>query len=247
MRSKNHPWLSEYWLGLGMALAGIIMSIWLGVKGKLDLYIHPRYTVFTLLMSALAFLIISAGFWRRLHRSSIISKSSGWQVALGAVCIVISVGLLISRPSPLTSTTANQRGVNAGSLDLSTQTNSTTISTNGDYSRFTVKEWSSLLAQTSDPHFFVGKKAHLVGFVTAVSEDKNSFYVSRFVITCCAVDARAIGVPVYSPGWQNEYRENQWVQIDGSFVQNTASASPSIVVKPANITKINTPDDPYAF
>jgi putative membrane protein len=247
MRSRL-PWLSEYWQGIVLTFTACAVTLWLGAAGKLDLYIHPRYILFTVVMGLMALAILLFGMWHGQGTRGLTARTSLPGLLLGITCMILCLSLVVTRPAPLTSSIASQRGVNTASLDLSTSATDVTSSISGsDYSRLTVKEWASLLGQTSDPGFFVGKKVQLTGFVTPIKEDSDSFYISRFVVTCCAVDARPIGVPVKMPGWQAVYKENQWLQLKGEFIKNIDQASPAVVVDSESIQKINEPDNPYDF
>ncbi|MEK7153348.1 MAG: TIGR03943 family protein [Patescibacteria group bacterium] len=239
-------WLTDYWQGLILAVSSIIASLWLGLTGKLTLYIHPRYVIFTMVMSGLSLIIIMAGLWLHPYKRAFLRPKSLLSISMGLVCLLLCVSLLVTKPSALTSSTASQRGINTGALDLASQSSITTqLPSNVDYSQFTVKEWASLLSQTTDPSFFEGKKTDITGFISPADNNPNVFFASRFILTCCAVDARPIGVPVYYPNWRAAYNTDQWVRVDGSFTQNPDKGTPLNVIKPSAITKVNQPDDPY--
>ena len=114
---------------------------------------------------------------------------------------------------------------------------------------FTVADWSSLLRQTSDLSFYAGKPVDVVGFITPDPDDPtNMFYVSRFVVTCCAVDAQPVGVPVFLANWQQDYAVDDWVQLTGEFGTNPSTASSqSIALSPDSAAKVETPSEPYLF
>jgi uncharacterized membrane protein YcgQ (UPF0703/DUF1980 family) len=68
------------------------------------------------------------------------------------------------------------------------------------------------------------------------------------VVTCCAVDAQPIGVPVYHPGWQNEYKTDSWVTTTSGFHANPdAAGRESIVLIPDVITPTAQPAQPYVY
>lgn len=121
------------------------------------------------------------------------------------------------------------------------------ISVGGDSSAFTIKDWASLLGQVSSPDFFAGRSVDVVGFVTADQADpENVYFVSRFIVTCCAVDAQPVGVPVHDPGWTSRLEENQWVHVVGPFTAapDASSSTPSVVV-PDRTEIVDEPADPY--
>ncbi|MBF4573926.1 TIGR03943 family protein [Herbiconiux sp. VKM Ac-1786] len=167
---------------------------------------------------------------------------------LAGVVILGTVGaLLIVPPSTLTTATVDQRDLNASAAV--TDTGATETLVGSDTSAFTIKDWASLLRQGAGEDYFAGKTATLTGFVTPDPTDPDDvFYVARFVVTCCAVDAQPVGVPVYLPGWQDSYAVDSWVEASGSFGTNpsTASSQP-IVFEPADITPVDQPAEPYVY
>jgi hypothetical protein len=46
------------WSGVALALMGVIATIWLAATGRLTLYVHPRYTVLTIMMAMLTLLAL---------------------------------------------------------------------------------------------------------------------------------------------------------------------------------------------
>ncbi|HEV7949157.1 MAG TPA: TIGR03943 family protein, partial [Glaciihabitans sp.] len=119
----------------------------------------------------------------------------------------------------------------------------------GAFATFTVLDWASLLRQTSDTAFYADKPVDVTGFITEDADDPdNVFYVSRFVITCCAVDAQPVGVPVYMPGWRDEMALDDWVQLTGQFVANpSTSSAQQIALAPESVTPVGEPSEPYLF
>jgi putative membrane protein len=242
-------WLSEYWTGLVTSLSLVIISLWLAVHGRLDLYIHPRYIWFTVLLCAVALVCILADLATRKNMPKTVERTRIGGVAAGLLGLAFCAALVILKPTTLTSLAADQRGINTAALTVSTSTTLADLSSvQADSTQFSLKEWAALLAQSNDSELFSGKAADVSGFVTpATSADPNVFYVSRFVITCCAVDARPLGVPVYKPGWQQQYKADQWLEVQGSFMPNPAASELSVVLLPKTITPIAEPDEPYAY
>jgi uncharacterized repeat protein (TIGR03943 family) len=120
-----------------------------------------------------------------------------------------------------------------------------------DTSEYGVKDWAALIRQTTDTTALVGKQVELTGFV--VPGDDGSFTLTRFVISCCAVDAQPVGLGVVTgdgdgAGAGTVPDEGQWVTVRGALAANPdQSADARIVVKAAKITDIAQPEDPYEF
>lgn len=247
-------------------------SIWLAVGGQLGLYIHPRYLVFTVVMAVVALALIVA---RLLISGRDASASEphdgrvdhhphddeddaspdsplqrGLSIGALALATALALGAVLLPPATLSAATAAQRDVTATSVSAGgTSVDDAQSADAAAFERYTVLEWSSLLAQTSDPAFYDGKPADLVGFVTPSPDAPDDvFYVTRFAITCCAVDAQPIGVPVYMPDWQSRFAADDWVEITGQFGANrSATSGATIALAPTGVTRVDQPDEPYLY
>lgn len=242
----------QRWLGVTLSLVGVVAILWLGATGQLELYIHPRYTVFTIVMaviggaaSAAAFLFVPG----RSHNHDETPERTGWRAALavgGSVLLVAAsvVGLLVLAPATLTSATAANRDI-ASATTLADA--DTTALVGGDSTTFTVKDWATLLHQGLGDDFFAGKRADFSGFLVA-TPDPDVVYVARFLVTCCAVDAQPLGVPVLLPGWQDRFAADDWVEVTGDFSPNPdpAAAEPTVLA-PDTMAKIDPPAQPYVY
>ncbi|MBB6404719.1 TIGR03943 family putative permease subunit [Arthrobacter sp. AZCC_0090] len=257
--------LVGHWQGVVLSLIGLIATIWLGLTGQLALYIHPRYFVFTIVMAVIAAVLALAAFaldpatpatpnehdHEREHDHDHAGERGsrwGWLWPLGSVLTVIAavVALLILPPSTLTTATVAQRDLNGSASALTLK--APALPSKGDYSAFTVRDWASLLRSGAGQDFFADKTAAVTGFITPDKTDPNVFFVARFVVTCCAVDAQPIGIPVYHPGWQNEYKTDSWVTISSGFRANPNPGSrEAIVLIPDSITPTTQPAQPYVY
>ncbi|WP_161580483.1 TIGR03943 family putative permease subunit [Subtercola vilae] len=165
------------------------------------------------------------------------------------------VALLAVPPSTLTSSTVEQRSLNAAASTLSNVGGGAGSGTGsgaaagGDTSAYTVKDWSTLIRQGAGPDALAGQTATLVGFVTPDPDDPtNVFYIARFVVTCCAVDAQPVGVAVYEPGWSGTYAKDSWVSATGVFASNPSVLSTATtVLQPTSIQAIAQPTEPYVY
>ena len=244
----------QQWRGVLLSLIGIVAVIWLALTDQLGLYIHPRYFVFTVIMAVIAgvFVLLAFGLPTQngsgQHERETPRRGAWvWVPANIVLLAVTAVGMLALPPTTLTTATVSQRDIN-GSATSALQDDAITL-VGGDDSALTVKDWAGLLRQGADEAFLAGKSPTLVGFVTPDPDDPTSvFYVARFVITCCAVDAQPIGVPVYLPGWQGQFSVDEWVIVTGAFVSNPSTSSvQSVVLTPSEISSIDRPAQPYVY
>ena len=246
------------WQGIALCVAALVSTVWLAVTNQLILYIHPRYIVFTVIMAALGLVLVVASFRRSPahdHDHDHDQPSPhGFRRAITVVgtvlTLTLAVALVVVPPTTLTTATAEQRVINSTQVGSGTRTvDSAASAPAGAFARFTVLDWSSLLRQTTDAGFYRDKAANIVGFITKDTDDpQNVFYVSRFVITCCAVDAQPVGVPVYLPNWRDRFAADQWVKVSGSFETNPSTKSQqSIALVPTVATKVDQPSEPYLY
>src|SRR5829696_4215749 len=236
---------------------------------QLTFYIHPRYITFTVALNAISLVACAVGFLLATWRMGTATSKSGTDVAspgsassagwrpsftvLVAVLVLVAAYALPART--LSSGTANQRSANFNSVQAQPSGSGAGSSTAGgdtlalfgaDTSRLTVADWALAFNLRSTPASYVGKEVDVVGFVFhPKGTPEDVFYVSRFSVTCCAVDARPLGVPVYSPGWQEEYEEDSWVHLTGSFAETEEDISEPVVVTPKNIEPTEQPEHPY--
>jgi len=248
------------WQGIVLCVAALVSTVWLAVTNQLILYIHPRYIVFTVIMTVLGLVLVIASLGRSPRHENehehehADSAPRGYRRVISVVgtvvTLVMATALVVVPPATLTTATADQRVINSTQVGSGTKTvDSAASAPAGAFARFTVLDWSSLLRQTTDASFYRDKAANVVGFITTDRDDpQNVFYVSRFVITCCAVDAQPVGVPVFLPNWQTRFAADHWVRVSGSFQTNPSTKSQqSIALVPTATTKVDQPSEPYLY
>ncbi len=243
----------QRWRGVALIGVAVVATIWLAFGNQLVLYIHPRYIVFTMIMGALALALVVASLLVRTHpededepgrRGKVLSS-----IGLG-VAALIAIAMVVIPPATLTSATASQRDINSTTLGAETQSVAEAAdASTASFAKFTVVDWASLLRQTSDLSFYDGKPVDVVGFITADPDDPaNMFYVSRFVVTCCAVDAQPTGIPVFLPNWQDTYAVDDWVRASGQFDTNPSTGSTqSVALSPDSVDAVDQPSEPYLY
>jgi putative membrane protein len=79
-------------------------------------------------------------------------------------------------------------------------------------------------------------------------DEEDVFFIARLAVSCCAVDAQPIGVPVYRPGWRDEIEPGAWIRIEGAFVKNPSRDSQEgVAIGVGSLANIEKPDQPYVF
>lgn len=242
--------LRQRWWGVLLLVTAAVCILWLATTDRLGLYIHPRYFVFTVIMAliAVALGIVSVLVHVDVEETPKRRGRTALQLAsvLGSLAIVGA--MVVLPPSTLSVATADSRQVNSGTLagEVQGQDAQTVLTANPDFSSFGIKDWATLLRQTTRPADLEGRAFTGSGFVIADPDDADVFYVSRFVVNCCAVDAQPVGVPVLLADWEQEYTAGDWVEVSGTLVAGSAEHLPLVVGTP-KVTAIDEPADPYDY
>ncbi|MFT4124097.1 MAG: TIGR03943 family protein [Microbacteriaceae bacterium] len=239
------------WRGILLTVAALGSTGWLAVTGRLDLYVNPRYIAFTVVLALVALVALVIGTAvRRPDAEGAEPPGRAGRLAgivVTVLCGTLAAAMVLLPPATLSSATATARQV-AAPAAASSDVQDDDLQT-GSTASFSVKDWAALLGQTSDASFWTGRTADVIGFVTPDSDDPDDvFYVTRFVVTCCAVDAQPVGVPVYSPGWASDgIAADDWVEVEGAFGVDPGASAAAIVLVPTAVTPTEQPDDPYLY
>lgn len=253
-------------LALALFVCGLAAIASLAFSGRLGWYIHPRSIGFTVAMTALA----SVGFICAIgvrhatradrstghatpDRASNCDSARGTRSATTAISWLLTVAgvvaLLLLQPATLTAERAAERVLapdqGSGIAPSGAAAEAAHIAGRADAS-LTLREWA-VLARQPDANLLAGRAASVQGFVIAEAEAPGDvFLVARYVVTCCAVDAQPIGVPVYAPGWREQFSPGDWVDVSGVFAMNPdVNNRWAAVVMPSRLTEIEEPADPY--
>jgi uncharacterized repeat protein (TIGR03943 family) len=245
------------WSGAALALVGVIATLGLAAIGRLTLYVHPRYTLLTVIMAVLTLLVLvgmaavgvsSAAGEDDDHGHDHDTRVSAFGRFLvwcnGAVLICAALALLVIPPATLSSTARQNRELVTSGQALDSTKVAALVG--ADPTTFSVKDWAALLSQ-GGPEAVLGKQVDLSGYVLDQDED-DVFFIARLAVSCCAVDAQPIGVPVYRPGWRDEIEPGGWIAIQGAFVNNPSRDSQEgVAIGVGSLANIEEPDQPYVF
>ena len=246
----------KYWRGILLTAIGAVATVWLTVSGQLGLYIHPRYFWFTAAMAAVALVFVAVALLLPRQRDHAHEheeapdaadrrRPRAWRgrVAVGAsavLLVAVTAALLALPPTTLSSALAGNRDLNAAgvvgqdAVELA----------QGDPATFTVKDWAVLIADGAADSTLGAAQPELLGFVVADPDSpESSFAVARYVMTCCAVDAQPVGVPVELPGWQERFADGAWVDVRGRFVERDEGW----VLLADSAEPVDAPAEPYVY
>ncbi len=234
-----------------LGLIGIVSILWLAATGQLGLYVHPRYFGFTTVVAGLALVATMVGYalLPSAHNDDDHDHGGGGALRrrLGvagrtAAGLGLVAALLVLPPATLSTSTVQQRDLNSG-VDTDTVT-----LVGADPAGFALRDWAALLADPATAVAYAGREATLSGFVTPAPDgNPDVLYLARFVVTCCTVDARPVGIPVAVADWADSYPVDGWLEVTGTFVTTSAAGTSTVVLKPTVLTPIDQPAQPYDY
>ncbi|MEA5467909.1 TIGR03943 family putative permease subunit, partial [Spirulina sp. 06S082] len=112
----------------------------------------------------------------------------------------------------------------------------------------TLMDWIRTLNAYPEPDAYTDLPANVTGFVVYIdSLPKDYLMISRFVITCCAVDAYPVGLPVKLPSTRDQFPPDTWLKIEGIMTTEELNGERRLVINATNANKIDTPSNPYEF
>lgn len=252
--------------GLGILAWGILMLKY-SVSGELKLLIHPNYFA---LVTVTGFVLLFLGALRLFQTGRRWFKKSSKKVdqdtvthvtvlplGLGTILLLTTalLGLFIT-PSVFTSQLALQRGISTSLPPTRTQAASFASQTKPEDR--TLVDWVRTISAYPEPDFYAGQKVNITGFV--VHGDylpDNYILISRFILTCCAVDAYPVAIPVRLEGSRSQFPPDTWLTIQGEIVTETLATGPDqaregaekrqVVVAANSVEVVPTPADPYSY
>ncbi|RMF24668.1 MAG: TIGR03943 family protein [Cyanobacteria bacterium J083] len=256
------PWLDV----IALLIWGILLSKYF-FAGQLKLLIHPNYHSLAL-VTGIVFLLLGGFKAKQLlspssntnslnapeieHKTLFPPKLSSFLLIITAI-----IGLVFS-PTVLTSQTALARGVTEALPVTRNQPQLFRASSKPE--ERSLIEWIRTLNAYPEPDAYEGQAAKVSGFVVHLPQlPKNYFLISRFIITCCAVDAYPVGIPVKLEGVdRSTYPPDTWLKIEGTMIPETLPVAPQpnqptnqperqLVLKATKLEVIPTPKDPYGY
>lgn len=257
--------ISEWLDSLALLSWGLLLLKY-SLTGELKLLVHPNYfwlititgVIFILLTIIKTWQIVNQRWVKLQNANTSVQHISLLPSGFGSGLLVMTavLGLLIP-PRILSSDTALQRGVTEALPVTRVQTQEFRTSTlPQDRS---IVDWVRTLNAYPEPTAYLGQPVKVSGFVIHLKNlDDNYILLSRFIITCCAVDAYPVGIPVKLNGSKSLYPPDSWLEVEGEMITeiigvdtNTLSANASgkrqVVIQAKSVKKIPTPSDPYGY
>jgi putative membrane protein len=222
-----------------LGLLGLYI-IYLFLLGKLNYLIHIRYIWLALAAGVIIALIGMIGLI--INRKSLLDRSKLSIINLLMLLMVMAMFLvpLKSLSSDSFSLRAITQQVQLNSAEKEMITNK--LNFNVDSTTFTMYDWIKAKG-LGDTDWFVGKKFKGTGFISPVKDDKH-FTLSRFIISCCVVDATPTGL-IVEYDYTKTYKANDWLEVEGVFVVKDYAGVVQPVIIPTRVQVIPQPQDIY--
>ncbi len=222
------------------------------VTGQLRLLIHPNYTGLVWATSIILLVLGSIKGLELIRKKKSVSYQELEHTTLippilSSLILIVAVvlGFLIS-PQVLSSQTALARGVSESSL--MTRTQPEIFRTFSKPENRSLLDWVRTLNAYPEPDAYQGQLAKISGFVIHPPQlPTNYLLLSRFIITCCAVDAYPVGIPVKLSNSNKAYPSDSWLEVQGEMQPDNLNNRRQLVLVPKSIKTIPTPSDPYNF
>lgn len=241
----------------------LLFKYWL--TGEIRLLIHPNYIGLVVISGVILFLLGSLKFGQVYYRQ----KRKKWQpermvqhvtlfpVGWSSLFLLgtAMLGLLIP-PTVLGSDIALQRGIRETLPLTENQPEAFRVEVNA--ADRSLIDWIKTINAYPEPDAYQGEPVKVSGFVIQKEQlPENYFLLAQFIITCCAIDAYPVALPVKLINSDQQYAPDTWLEVAGEMITErlalvTASELESeekrqVVIRAETITEIPTPRNPYGF
>lgn len=198
-------------LGLGMYIFMLLVS------GDLKNLVHPR-TAFYIKLCLIMIMFMTA-----LQLTKVFSKEAA-NINMGymLLCIPVVLGLFI-RPSAVDGSIAKNKGVimswEVNQIKNEEDIHPASLEDKGIISIDESNYMKIIRDMGRDPGQYIGRRVKVSGFVYRnESCTKDTFVIARMLLTCCAADSEAVGIPcVYNNNIGIE--DGTWVSVSGVVQQ----------------------------
>lgn len=242
-------WTAIHNLLIILIVAGYVwMTMRLYFSGKITYYVHPDFAFLDLISGiflaiVLFLLIVSLGSKTGRATLSNSFSQSKFKFIMSVLPLVL---FFIFQPKTLSSQAFATRSITGGGdVGLSRQVEKPAEFVINTEKRELI-DWIRLFSENAEPDVYAGMKVHLTGFVIKDGTlPENYFTVARFVVSCCAADARPIGLPVKYDASKFDLKSDEWIDMNGHFEVDEVDGQRQPVIVLTEAKKIEIPANPY--
>jgi uncharacterized repeat protein (TIGR03943 family) len=229
--------MTKFYNYFTMAIIGGYI-IYLYFIKRLNFLIHERYIVFTLIAGLVLAVVGIIGSIIALQ-----SKAKKFKFNLSLIILLISMAIPLIPLKSLSSDSFDIRSVNKNIRvsENEKQDIRQKINFKINSNDFTMYDWVKAKG-LDDLSIFKDKEFTGTGFIAP--KQGNIFSLSRFILSCCVVDATPAGILV-DYDYNKEFKSNDWLEVKGKFKIQVVNGIQEPVVIPTSVIKINQPDNVY--
>lgn len=258
--NKINGYKLPQFLNIGAVCAWGILLLKYALTGQYLLLIHPNY-FYLMLATSILLLIISIIKIRQIFGNSIATIDNESHLTIfppgigSSLLLLAAIAGLLIPPTVLASSTALQRGITETLPPTRAQPQAFATQTRPE--ERSLIEWVRTLNAYPEPDAYAGQTAKITGFVIDLPELGDHYLLlSRFILTCCAVDAYPVFIPIELPSNTEKYPADIWLEITGTMTtqtltipdrSQTAQEKRRLVLKADKIEQIPTPSNPYSY
>jgi uncharacterized repeat protein (TIGR03943 family) len=165
-------------------------------------------------------------------------------INLWIMLIPLLIGILIPA-KPLDAAAVSAKGLTTSSPLISSDSSSQLFETQSEQRN--VLDWVKLFYFEKELSPYVGQQASVVGFVYFDERlPEGQFFVSRFILSCCAADGYAVGMIVE---WEqaDTLKQDAWVQVKGPVDAVSFENGVSPLIQAETVEPVSQPDQPYLY
>jgi uncharacterized repeat protein (TIGR03943 family) len=165
-------------------------------------------------------------------------------INLWIMLIPLLIGILIPA-KPLDASAVSAKGLTTSSPLISSDSSSQLFETESEQRN--VLDWVKLFYFEQELSPYIGQQASVVGFVYFDERlPEGQFFVSRFILSCCAADGYAVGMIVEWPE-ADSLEQDSWVQVKGPVDVVTFGNGTSPLIRAESVEPVPQPDQPYLY
>ena len=220
-----------------LLLLGVVVLFVAGSDRYLD-YVRAGFRPFLLAAGVVLVLVAVGGWVGPRSREEHPGPGVGWLLAAP-----VAVVLVVAPPALGSYTASRQATASVTSLDAAPSAALGANDPGTDHRTMTLFDYF-VAVQQPDRSAIEGRRVRLVGFVSPRAA--GGWYVTRFVVNCCAADATAVRIAV--PDGPAGFEADQWVEVIGTA--GDASVDPAVghpepAVDALSVRAVEPPAEPY--
>lgn len=224
-----------------------VYIIKLFVQNDIGLYIHPRYSIFSVVMSSIAVIILVLGLFLNKSSKQITSNIPFKSYFLDIIVISILVLAFVLPPSTLSTSAIGRKSLSSPTYDSQSDNalDDTACPINEAAS---LEEWVYDIGQYPIS-CNKGKSIELTGFVIDSTDNplpSDMYYLGRVVMSCCIIDARPYVLPIKVGEFQR-YPKKTWLIVTGTLRTAEINGKEQLVVEPKSVTETESPSQQYEY